>query len=148
MKDYVIGGYKLKKYLAATIFEIKGLRLKVGFFGTKSYKMTGKLVSEVALWNEFGVPSNGQPPRPFMRRAMYRKGWVKKFKTLYKSCNKDWTLIFKGLGNELKELIVESIWRLESPELAESTIIRKNDDKPLIETELMVHSVGYRVIKK
>src|SRR6478672_3144351 len=52
--------------------------VKVGFFENSTYP-DGTSVPMVAAINEFGAPSRGQPPRPFMRNtiAKHRSEWPK-----------------------------------------------------------------------
>lgn len=53
-----------------------GARVEVGFFETAKYS-DGTSVAAVAASNEFGVPSQGIPSRPFFRNAISKNnGWT------------------------------------------------------------------------
>lgn len=45
---------------------LKGFRIKAGILEGATYPDTGQSVAKVAMWQEYGVPSQGIPPRPFV----------------------------------------------------------------------------------
>jgi hypothetical protein len=120
--------------------------LKVGFLEGATYP-DGTSVPFVAAMNEFGVPSHGQPPRPFFRRAIQanKDKWGKAAAMILKATNGDVPKTLALLGEGIKGDIVQSINDLVAPPLAQSTIDRKGFDKPLIEHAIMINSVGVEV---
>lgn len=143
----VSGGDKLKKAIDSLLKKAgKPVALSVGFLGDATYP-DGTGVAEVAIYNEFGRPSVGQPPRPFFRNAIAKNKskWAPNLATALKMTNNDAKLSLRFLGEEIKAEIVESINEFTSPPLAESTIKAKGFDKPLIDTGLMRDSVDYKV---
>lgn len=123
--------------------------LKVGFLGGR-YPDDGPTIPQVAFWNEFGVPVHNQPPRPFFRIMIAEQSnkWPKMAAVLLKQNDGDIDLTLDILGQEIQGRIKESINKLMTPKLADITIARKGFSKPLIETALMVNSVGYVVVKE
>src|SRR5262249_50068689 len=101
----------------------------------------------VAAMNEFGVPSNHQPPRPFFRRTIIKRAeaWVKNFGTAMKFTKGDVERSFGLVGQGMKEDVQQGIRDLTSPPLSPVTIARKGFEKPLIETSNMVNTVAFRV---
>jgi hypothetical protein len=121
-----------------------GKSLKVGFLEGATYP-SGLSVPLVAFWNEFGTVN--MPPRPFFRRMIAEKSpeWPKAIAGLLKSTNYDVDKTLNLAGEAIKGQLVQSINDLTSPPLAPSTVKRKGFDKPLIDTSVMVNSVGYQV---
>lgn len=143
----VSGGDKLQKAVDKLLKNTSNaVTLSVGFLGDASYP-DGTSIAEVAIYNEFGVPTHNQPPRPFFRNAIAaNKGkWAPNLATALKQNNNNAKKALKLLGEEIKAEIVESINELQDPPLAPSTIARKGFEKPLIDTGLMRDSVDYKV---
>ena len=70
-KTRIKGGKKLDAFLRKAK-GAKGVKeVEVGFYSTAKYP-DGTPVTNVAAWNEFGVPSNNTPERPFFRQAIPR----------------------------------------------------------------------------
>jgi hypothetical protein len=122
--------------------------LKIGFL-KGSTAPNGDSMPLRAAFNEFGVPSRNQPPRPFFRRmiAAKEKEWPAAVAGLLKSTKYDIDKTLNLTGEAIKGQLVESINTLVSPPLAQSTIDRKGFDKPLIDKADMVNSVAYEVKK-
>lgn len=120
--------------------------LRVGFLEGATYP-DGTSVPMVAAINEFGAPSRGQPPRPFFRRMIAAKSpeWPKATAILMKKTNYDVDKTLNLMGEGIKGQLVQSINDLVSPPLAQSTIDAKGFSKPLIDTSVMINSVGYEV---
>lgn len=119
--------------------------VEVGFLSGATYP-DGTSVAVVAAANEFGVPSRGQPPRPFFRNMIADKqaSWPKAIEENYKRTG-DLHTTFDRMGQGIKGQLQDSIRQLTDPPLAASTVRRKGHDKPLIDTGHMLNSVDYRV---
>ena len=126
--------------------KISGFKLKVGFLRGATYP-DGTSVPSVAAWNEFGVPSHNQPPRPFFRRMIAEQSskWPKIAAATLKSNGMDVKATLDLLGQEIQGRVKESITKLVDPPLAQSTIDRKGFDKPLIEHAIMLNAVSYEI---
>ena len=127
--------------------------LKVGFLKGATYPISedapeGLSVAQVAAWNEFGVASHNQPPRPFFRLMIVAQApkWGKMAAALLQA-NGDVDATLDVLGQEIQGRIKESINALMTPELAASTIAKKGFSKPLIHHAIMVNAANYEVIK-
>lgn len=140
--------------------KMKGMKLEVGFFETATYP-DGAKVAEVAVSNEFGVPSRNQPPRPFFRQAIANnKGdWMVGLKTMITN-GEDIEIALGKIGERIKDDIQESIMNFTDPPLAKSTIRAKmrgdknrgipalseaDASKPLERTLQMRDSVEFKV---
>lgn len=144
-----IGGGLLKDKLSEITSKIrKAATLDVGFMAG-STESDGTPTPLVAALNEYGVPSHGQPPRPFMRNTIqeHKKDWPDDLAVALRRTNYDAAAALTLVGENIVGQIQDSIQALRSPPLAESTIERKGFDKPLIEHNDMVNSVDYRVNK-
>lgn len=143
----VKGGQALKNYLERMIGRASNAKeVEVGFMENATYP-DGTSVALVAMVNEYGRPENGQPPRPFMRRAVNKRSaaWQKNFGTALKQTNYDARRSFAMIGTQMKEDIQKSIRDLKSPPIKKATAEAKGFDKPLIDTGHMLNSVDYRV---
>lgn len=141
------GGDLLKAYVnRAAKSTGKNEIVQVGFLENATYP-DGTSVPLIAALNEFGVPSHGQPPRPFMRRAIEARAgaWVHNFGVALKATKLDTAKALGLVGQNMKDDIQQSIRDLKSPPLAPYTIKKKGFDKPLIETSFMLQSVAFRV---
>src|ERR1700676_1897554 len=139
------GGDKLKAALADISRKVgKGTSVKVGFLEGSTYP-DGTSVPMVAAINEFGAPSRGQPPRPFFRNMIAEKsvGWPAAIEQNLIATNYDadrtMALVGEGIAGQLRQSIVDT----NDPPLAESTIRRKGFSKTLIDTGVLIASVGY-----
>lgn len=143
------GGEALQKALAAYASKAnKNKGVDVGFQNGATEE-DGTPVALVAAFNEYGVPSHNQPPRPFFRIAISENTtkWGRQFANGIKHTNGDFAKVFALMGESISADIRKSIIELVSPPLAESTIKRKGFEKPLIETSTMLKNVTY-VVKK
>ena len=125
----------------------KGGKLKVGWPQGTTYPDSGIEVGLVAAFNEFGVPSHNQPPRPFMRLAIQENSpyWAPQIANLLQANDYDTVKVLNLMGIEIVGQVQDSIDKLLEPPLAPSTIARKGFDKPLIETNLMRSTVSFEV---
>jgi len=143
------GGKKLRE----TLNNIKKTReksLAVGFFPESKYD-DGMPVAQVAFWNEFGTKTI--PERPFFRHAnnvsSHKVSNIFKSETIYNSKN----VISLSKVNKVGEMWVNEIQDsimgkgISYVPNAPSTVAKKGHDKPLIDTELMLISPKYKVIK-
>jgi hypothetical protein len=120
--------------------------VKVGFLSGATYP-DGTPVPEVAAYNEFGVSTRGQPPRPFFRNAIAenKNGWSRAIAANYKATDYDVEVTLDRMGQLIKAQIQESIRNFIDPPLAPSTVVRKGFSKALIDTAHMLNSVDYEV---
>lgn len=140
------GGEKLQRKLAEIASKIKGGTLRVGFLEDTTYP-DGTSVPLVAIINEYGAPSRGQPPRPFFRNAIARgkTHWGQDLADLLQKNDFEAGPALKAMGEQIEGEIKQSINDFTSPGLKPSTIARKGFSKPLIETSHMVNSVDYEI---
>lgn len=120
--------------------------VSVGFMSGATYP-DGESVAEVAFTNEFGDPSNNQPPRPFFRRMIAKESpaWGDKIARLLRGTNYDGKRTLELMGEDIKGGLIQSINEFESPKLAPYTIKKKGFAKPLIDTGQMVNSITAKV---
>ncbi len=140
------GGDALQKKLAEIAEKMGGGEVSVGFMEGATYP-DGTPVAAVAFWNEFGVPANNQPPRPFFRGMIAKESgeWAGKMGALAKATDYDGQKVLAMMGEDIKGALQQSINDLVSPPLAQRTIDAKGFDKPLIDTGHMLNSVAYEV---
>lgn len=147
MSDNVLTGAPgLMKKLEEIARRMGGGSVSVGFLEGATYP-DGTSVPAVAFWNEFGVPTHKQPPRPFFRQMIAKESpsWPKKMAKLAKATGYDGPRVLALMGEDIKGGLQESINSLDSPPLADSTKQAKGFDKPLIHTSHMINSVDYEV---
>jgi hypothetical protein len=141
------GGEKLEAALKEISKRVnKKALLRVGFLEGATYP-DGQSVAEVAVFNEYGVPSHNQPPRPFFRNMIAAKEheWAPALGMALTAndydVDKSLDLLGVGIEGQLRASIVE----LTSPPLAPSTVARKGKSKPLIDTGHMLNSVDHDI---
>lgn len=123
-----------------------GGEVSVGFMEGATYP-DGTPVAAVAFWNEYGVPSRNQPPRPFFRQMIAAESptWPGKMAKLAKATDYDGDRVLALMGEDIKGALQKSINDLQDPPLAPSTVDAKGFGKPLIDTSHMINSVSYEV---
>ena len=156
------GGKKLKAFLRKAK-AAKGVgTIEVGFYSTAKYD-DGTPVTNVAAWNEFGVPSNNVPERPFFRQAV--KKMPDPIIELIKAEIDPKTMVIdrqlaERIGEAGKLEVQQSIVKLKEPPNAYITIHGgvfrrrgkvifvkgKGSSNPLIDEGFMHNSVTYRVL--
>ncbi len=144
----VSGGDKIAAYLKRLVDATKGeLYVKAGFLEGATYP-DGTSVATVAAGNEFGVPSKGQPPRPFFRRMITQNAptWSAATAAALKASGNDVHRALDLVGQGIKGQLQQSIVDLTDPPLAASTVKAKGFDKPLVDTGHMMSSVDYEVV--
>ena len=137
----------LSAKLAMIAAKTDGLpRVSVGFLAGSSYP-DGTSIAAVAGSNEFGVPANNQPPRPFFRRMVAEKKgtWGKAVGLQLKATDFDVAKTLDRTGQAIKAQLQTSIRDLTDPPLSPVTIAKKGSSKPLIDSATMLKSVDYRV---
>lgn len=134
--------------------EVRRLRgpsrvVKAGFLAGATNPKSGLPEAAIAAYNEFGRPSKGQPPRPFMDQT-----YQMQHQTWFRILNDDAVLFekreqhLKRLGRVMAEDIQARIGAFTSPELAESTIRQKGSPKPLIRDGDMMRAVDSEVVDR
>lgn len=123
-----------------------GGSVSIGFMEGATYP-DGTGVAEVAFFNEFGVPTKNQPPRPFFRNmiAEHQDEWPEQMAAQARGTDYDGPRVLGLMGELIKGELQQSINDLDSPALAPSTIARKGFPKPLVDTGHMLNSVTYEV---
>jgi hypothetical protein len=120
--------------------------VSVGFPVGSTYP-DGTSLPLVAAINEFGAPSRGQPPRPFMRNtvAKHGKDWPKAAAKLLKDndydAHKTLALVGEGIKGQMQQMIHSGV----PPPLAPSTAKRKGHAQTLIDTGFMWQHITVEV---
>ena len=149
MPDKVLSGADgVMKALEDIARKMGGGEVSVGFMAGATYP-DGTPVAAVAFWNEYGVPSHNQPPRPFFRQMIAKESptWPGKMAKLAKATDYDGDKVLTLMGEDIKGALQQSINEFQSPPLASSTIEAKGFAKPLIDTSHMLNSITYEVNK-
>lgn len=140
------GTDKIMKALEDIAKRMGGGEVSIGFMEGALYP-DGTPVAAVAFWNEYGVPSHGQPPRPFFRQMISYESpsWPYKMANLVKTNNYDGNQVLALMGEDIGGALQQSINEFTTPALAESTIKAKGFDKPLDDTADMLRAISYQV---
>jgi hypothetical protein len=140
------GREQIERALREIAARAAGGGVEVGFMEDAKYS-DGTQVAAVAFSNEFGVPENHQPPRPFFRRmiAAKKSGWGAQLAANFVGAAGDAKRALGLLGEEIASDLKISINELVDPPLSPTTVALKGFDKPLIDTGHMRDSVTYRV---
>lgn len=143
----ISGGAKLERALRDLATKIANpATLKVGFLEGASYP-DGTSVPLVAAIQEYGAPKVGIPPRPFFRNMIAAKSgeWPAAIAGLLKANNMDAVKTLNLTGEAIAGQLKQSVIDTNEPPLAPATVARKGFDKPLIDTGVMINSIGYEV---
>jgi len=137
---------KTEQYLNDLAAKMGNGSVSVGFMEGATYP-DGESVPMVAFENEFGVPSKGQPPRPFFRRMIAKESsnWAPRIARLSKQTGFNGQRVLGIMGEDIKGGLQESINNFTDPPLSPVTIARKGFSKPLIDTSHMLNSITYEV---
>lgn len=141
------GGDKWEAYLKELGQKVsQPATLRVGFL-EGSTNTDGVSIPLIAATNEFGVPSHGQPPRPFMRGWVKDKmgNWGPSLANLLEIHRFDAKEAFKDMGLGMRDQLQQQIRDYVGPPLAPSTVARKGFDKQLIDSSDMLKSVDFDV---
>ena len=107
----------------------------------------GTPVAMVAAIQNFGAPAAGIPARPFFSRMVQDKSsnWGRSLANIMVendyAAKKSLALMGEGIGRQLQASIIS----FDSVPLDSATITKKGFDKQLIDTAVMINSVGYQV---
>lgn len=160
VKIKMTGGQKAADHLKRLAPKITATA-EIGFMANARYP-DGTRVALVAAFNEFGVPSHSQPPRPFMRPAFSNnwQKWADNIKRGLPALDYDGRAVLEAVAKQGEEDIQHAIRELTSPPLSPRTIARKaargtrgvrgamGPAKPLIDTGHMLNSVTSHVTRK
>lgn len=125
--------------LIARAKELKGYQVKAGVLKGATYPDTGQSVAQVAIWQEYGIPSKGVPPRPFVGSTLERKGaqWqalLDRFIVPFlqgKITKENVTTIVGGqMAADIRETIKEGVNPPLSPVTVMTRHLVKAEDKP------------------
>lgn len=144
---YVRGGEGLQARLSEIARNLKkGATLRVGFLEGATYS-DGTSVPLVAAVQEFGAPSKGIPPRPFMRNtvAEHQAEWPAAIAANLAANDYDAERTLGQVGAAIAGQIRQSIVDLTEPPLKPATIRRKGFEKPLINSSHMINSIDFEV---
>jgi len=142
------------KEFTREVKDIKGSYTKVGFpSDSKAKEEDGGSVVDIALYNQFGVPSKNIPARPFMSLAYDKnKHKINEFKAkqyeLVKAKKSSAEKALMAIGEFMIGLIRKEITDLKEPANKESTKKRKGSSNPLIDTGIMRSSVTQSINMK
>ena len=135
-----------KKYFAE-LKKLAGLEVRVGFQeGGGSYE-DGTTLVEVAAYNEYG--GSDRPARPFMKQSF--ENHEDKLQLFCDQANRTISAggtaraALEKLGVSVKGLVQDEIVNGGFEPNAESTILRKGSEQPLIDTGFMRQSVNYEI---
>lgn len=144
----------LEKYLNGLVERLNATEVRVGFIDGNTYP-DGTSVAQVAYENEYGVPENNQPPRPFFRRSIdkNKEEWVQAISNgIASGATARDTL--EIVGARAAGDVQISISELVDPPLSPTTIkLRREREKnpttstkPLVDSRTMINDVNYEVI--
>lgn len=147
--------------LDALIEQSKHMTLRVGFLESAKYA-NGMPVASVAAIQEFGAPSRGIPPRPFMRPTATAKkaDWSALFARGARAAivgTIDLRSVFEQVGGVAAGDIARTISKIQAPPLSPKTILARqysyasgqqrvgNLTKPLVFSGILFNSVTHEV---
>ena len=133
--------------------------VRVGWFNKRN--TDGIPLAQIASWNEEGHLNGGMfegtftPPRPFIRINFLGKikdpDWFNKYIPLFNQLvigKISWKRLHEAMGNDLVNLLQESILEFKTPPNSLVTINMKGFDDPLIESGQMFDAVEYKVSRR
>lgn len=143
------GGDKFKRRLEELARKTEEQEVAVGFGWNDSYP-DGTPLALVAALNEYGAPSRGIPPRPFMRLtiARNRAGWPALAAARLKFRNGDVAAALADVGEVIKGQIEDTILSDVPPPNSPATIARKGHGATLRDTKFMLQHVRWVVRRK
>lgn len=143
--DSFSGGERLKAKLQEILKKTgRHAEVKVGFLEGATYP-DGTPVPLVAALQEYGT--SRIPSRPFFRQMIAQKSptWGASLAAVAKANDYDMpramALMGEGIGAQLQQSIID----FDAVPLSDATIAQKGFDKQLIDTAVMINSVGYQV---
>ena len=149
-KDFtdIKGGQKYEAVLKEIAAKLgTGAVVQVGFFEGATNSETGASIPLYASIQNYGAPSRGIPPRPFMSNMIADKspGWPRLVEASLKLANYNSEQALDTVGEtiagELRDSITNGGWAPNAP----STLARKKGTQPLIDTGDMLAAVRHVV---
>ena len=111
-------------------------------------------VAQKAAFNEYGSAEHNVPPRPFMKQAMelnrqklrwLSAGLLSRVQRLLLSPRQALGILGEAHSGQIRSTIqTDGHFARNAP----STIAKKGDDKPLIETSQMMNAITHKVVLK
>lgn len=143
----------INDFLNKVASQLESKQVKVGFIDGATYP-DGTPVAMVAAGNEWGIPDNNQPPRPFFRNAIseHEKEWSE---AVARGIEAGYPVdqVLELVGAKIQGDVQESIATLIDPPLSPTTLhIRRtrkdrptDSTKPLVDSKVMIGDVNYEV---
>ncbi|SFN29537.1 hypothetical protein SAMN05216516_10513 [Izhakiella capsodis] len=143
----------IENFLNKVAAQLESKQVKVGFIDGATYP-DGTSVASVATDNEYGIPENNQPPRPFFRNAiaLHEKEWSE---AVARGVRAGYPVeqVLELIGAKIQGDVQESIATLVEPALSPTTLhIRRTrkerpteSTKPLVDSKVMIGDVSYEV---
>lgn len=143
----------IENFLNKVAAQLESKQVKVGFVDGATYP-DGTSVAAVATDNEYGIPENNQPPRPFFRNAiaLHEKEWSE---AVARGVRAGYPVeqVLELIGAKIQGDVQESIATLVEPALSPTTLhIRRTrkerpteSTKPLVDSKVMIGDVSYEV---
>ncbi|MRT01883.1 hypothetical protein [Ewingella americana] len=143
----------INDFLNKVASQLESKQVKVGFIDGATYP-DGTSVAMVAAGNEWGVPENNQPARPFFRNAIseHEKEWGD---AVARGLEAGYPVdqVLELIGAKIQGDVQESIATLVDPPLSPTTLhIRRtrkdrptDSTKPLVDSKVMIGDVNYEV---
>ena len=133
------GGHRVRAHIRnASRKGPKGL--EVGFFEESKYP-DGTYVANVAAYNNYGT--DNIPARPFLDQFSDESPDLLRDYSAITPPVTD--AVLTQMGSELQRGLQSTIREWTEPPNAQSTVDKKGFNDPLIDTELMVNSVKFRI---
>lgn len=130
-----------------------GKKAQVGFFDGKLHpgSTDGTTEATVAAINEFGVPEDNIPERPFMFTTVVNtkalKEMARGFRTLLeRPASSALAQLFRKPARLMQKEMSATIRGFSSPANAPFTVAKKGFDNPLVETGHMRDNVDHRIV--
>ena len=128
--------------------------VKVGFPSGGPISSESINVAQKAAFNEYGSAEHNVPPRPFMKQAMelnrqklrwLSAGLMSRVQRLLLSPRQALGILGEAHSGQIRSTIqTDGHFARNAP----STIAKKGDDKPLIETSQMMNAITHKVVLK
>jgi hypothetical protein len=125
LKTKAKGGDRVEQKLAEFARKLTSAKtVRIGFLENARYP-NGTPVAMVAALQEYGVPSRGQPPRPFFRTmiAEHQKEWAPAMAALLKTNGGDVAKTLAQTGEAIAGQLRESIIKTNAPPLSPVTLM-------------------------
>lgn len=136
--------------LRQTLEGLDRAQCRVGFFGSSKYA-DGTPVAYVAAIQEFGSPSTGTPPRPYMRPtvASRRTAWIEVVRRASRDAivnTQDGGQVLEILGQVASGDVAKSIKNLTAPALSPVTVLLRQWRRGGVEVTRSTVALAARLI--